>query len=304
MSPALRCRIQPMSPHKDLDISYHRGSMNKPAVVLIHGLGMDKHIWINPLMSRILGGLLPLQIILGKRTDVKTVYQDLKHDDYSVITWSQKRPMASIDTVVEELKEIIKIAKGLTKDGLVIIGHSRGGLVARRYLLEGDPSIRVLITISTPHKGTILSRYAMYLSPFAERIEPLFSKTKGKFSSAVRRSLNFLKSEALKELLPDSPFFKTLKDKPRKGVYYRSMGGTYPTLFTMAGIRIPDSLCKVIPEGLCPPELKIGEGDGMVSAASSVLSWADKHFNFELNHADILFDKMVRNKILHEVERL
>lgn len=293
-----------MNPHKDIDISYHKGNIDKPAVVLIHGLGMDKNIWINPLKSRILGGLLPLHIILGKSKNIKTVYEDLMHEGYSVIAWSQKRPMAAIDVAVEELKEIIKIAKGLTKDGIILIGHSRGGLVARRYLSEVDSSIRALITISTPHKGTTLSRYAMYLSPFAERIEPLFSKIKGQFSSAVRRSLNFLKSEALKELLPDSPFFKTLKDKPRKGVYYLSIGSTYPTLFKISGICIPDSLCKVIPKGLCPPELKIGEGDGLVSAASSVLPWSDEHHNFELNHASILFDKKVREKILHAIEGL
>lgn len=290
-----------MNPHKDIDISYHKGSIDKPAVVLIHGLGMDKNIWIDPKKSRILGGLLPLHVILGKSRDVRTVYEDLRHEGYSVITWSQKRPMAAIDVVVEELKEVIKIAKGLTKDGIILIGHSRGGLVARRYLLEGDSSIRALITISTPHKGTSLSKYAMYLSPFAERIEPLFSKTKGQFASAVRRSLNFLKSEALKELLPDSPFFKTLKDKPRKGVYYLSIGGTYPTLFKISGIRVPDSLCKVIPKGLCPPELKMGEGDGLVSAESSILSWSNEHHNFELNHASILFDEWVRNKILNAI---
>jgi len=212
--------------------------------------------------------------------------------------------MAAIDAVVEELKEVTKIAKGLTKDGIILIGHSRGGLVARRYLLEGNSSIRALITISTPHKGTSLSKYAMYLSPFADRIEPLFSKTKGQFSSAVRRSLNFLKSEALKELLPDSPFFKILKDKPRKGVYYLSIGGTYPTLFKISGIRIPDTLCKVIPKGFCPPELKMGEGDGLVSAESSILPWSDEHYNYELNHASILFDKRVREKILHAIEAL
>lgn len=293
-----------MSHSAGLDISCYQGDSEKPAIVLIHGLGMDKNIWINPLKSRILGGLLPLHVILDKSRDVRTVYEDIIHEGYSIITWSQKRPMAAMDAVVEELKEVIKIAKGLTKDGIILIGHSRGGLIARRYLLEGDSSILALITISTPHKGTTLSKYAMYLSPFAAKIEPLFSKTKGQFSLAVRRSLNFLKSEALKELLPDSPFFKTLKDKPRKGVYYLSIGGTYPTLFTMAGIRIPDSLCKVIPKGLCPPELKIGEGDGLVSTASSILSWANEHYNFELNHASILFDKNVREKILGAIEKM
>ena len=77
-----------------LDIEYHQGSSNNPVVVFIHGLGMDKNIWINPLESRILAGTFPLKILLNRRGSqgrsgvIATLYDDLKQRQYGLITWS------------------------------------------------------------------------------------------------------------------------------------------------------------------------------------------------------------------------
>src|SRR4030042_329667 len=50
-----------------LDIVLNKGDDNKPAVVFIHGLGMDKNIWADPAKSRILGGMFPLRILINKK---------------------------------------------------------------------------------------------------------------------------------------------------------------------------------------------------------------------------------------------
>jgi pimeloyl-ACP methyl ester carboxylesterase len=336
----------------NLDTIFYKGCVDKPAVIFIHGLGMDKDIWVNPSNSYILGGRFPIKSILGKRPSAKdfglfrdmpgenvpkfstgeqpgniqTLFDDLRFKGYTVITWSQERPAGPIESVDLELKEIVKILKKMTKAGIILIGHSRGGLIGRKHLLKKDRAIRGLITISTPHKGSSIARIANYLSPLVSLIKPLFTgSNKGTLSFAIKRIFEFLKSKALKELLPESNFFKSLKDGPSDRVHYISVGGTNPTLFRFYRWKwnpvregefqrwflmpeelfsIPDIFGKVIPENLYPEEMKKGKGDGLVSAESSNIPWYNVHYNFELNHAEVLFDEGVRNMLLKEIERI
>jgi pimeloyl-ACP methyl ester carboxylesterase len=257
---------------------------------------------------------------------IETIYNDLWQKDYTVVTWSQERPAGPIDVSISELNEGVKIANKLTKAGIIIIGQSRGGLIGRRYLMRRDKSIRGLITISSPHRGSSMAKLSNYLSPLASLISPLFSSAeKGTLSSTIKHILDFLKSKALRELLPDSPFLKSLKDEPLDWVYYVSVGGTEPTLLTLYRLRwdpvregelqrwflkadelfsIPDIFNRVIPQNLYPEEIKKGKGDGLVSAESSQLPWCNEHYNFGLNHAQMLFDKGVRDLLVKEIERI
>ena len=146
---------------------------NRPAVIFIHGLGMDQNIWLNPAESRVLAGEFSITTLLSKKPRPKdsglreqkpkedvpkfslgekpailqTLFHDLKNKGYTVVTWSQKRPAAPIDDVVHELKEVVEKTGTVTRAGIILIGHSRGGLVGRRYLMEKDRSIRGLVTI-------------------------------------------------------------------------------------------------------------------------------------------------------------
>ncbi len=335
----------------NLDTILYKGSDNKPAVIFIHGLGMDKDIWVNPSNSRILGGGFSIKTLLSKRPKVKdfgicrddvpkeavpkfstggqpdnlqTLFDDFRIKGHTVITWTQKRPAGPIDAVDMELKEVVRIANKMTKAGIILIGHSRGGLIGRKYLLREDRSIRALITISTPHKGSSIARIANYLSPFVAIINPFFpGSDKGTLSFTIKRIFEFLGSRALKELLPESDFFKSMKDGPFNWVHYISVGGTNPTLFSFYRWRldtarmdkcsrkilipdeifsVPDLFEKVIPKNLYPEEMKKGKGDGLVSAESSKIPWSNEHYNFELNHAEILFEESVRKKIVKTVE--
>jgi hypothetical protein len=65
---------------------------------------------------------------------------------------------------------------------------------------------------------------------------------------------------------------------------------------------VPDISEKVIPKNLYPEEMKKGKGDGLVSAESSKIPWSNEHYNFELNHAEILFEESVRKNIVKTVE--
>ncbi|MEW6001283.1 MAG: hypothetical protein AB1638_01325 [Nitrospirota bacterium] len=335
-----------------LDITYHKGNVDKPAVIFIHGLGMDKDIWVNPSNSKILAGTFPLKTILNKKPSVKdfglsieipvkkvpkystgeqpdviqTLFDDLRFRDYTVVTWSQERPAGPIDSVVLELKEVINVTNKLTKAGIILIGHSRGGLVGRKYLSGEDRSIRSLMTICSPHKGSSIARIANYLSPLITVMDPLFpSSDKGTFSFARKRILGFLKSRALRELLPESNFFRSWNDKPFEWIHYISAGGTEPRLFTFYKWRwnplregeyyrwllqpeelfsVPDIFEKIIPNNFYPEEIKKGKGDGLVSAESSKIPWCNEHYNFPFNHAQILFDKDVRDLLVKEIDRI
>jgi pimeloyl-ACP methyl ester carboxylesterase len=332
------------------DITIAEGHRDRPVAVFIHGLGMNKCIWESPDQANVLGGKFPVALFaareprpeprekheqkglsgrfyLGERpTNLTTLFHTLKELGYTVIVWSQKRPSAEIDSAVSELKDIVAIAGDYGKAGVVLIGHSRGGLIARKYLAGGDKKIRCIFTLATPHKGSRMARWVEYLSPLTSFIHRLLPDSeKGTATYAAKKTFDFLRSTAVKELLPDSPFFRSLADRPIKGTYYISVGGRKPTLFSVYRsvierfpdgdkegyvmksakvFSVPDILEKVVPATLFPDEMKHGRGDGFVSAESSRLPWCDEHYDFDLNHAEVLFDERVKQVVVNALNHL
>ncbi|MFZ5908090.1 MAG: esterase/lipase family protein [Nitrospirota bacterium] len=292
-----------------LDIVAYEGEAGKPVVVFIHGLGMDKDIWINPSASKILGGMFPLKVLLkryaaeGDHGTLRTLFDIVRQKGYTVVTWSQKRPAGTIGPAVLELQEVVRIVCGKDQGPIFLIGHSRGGLVARKYLSTTDRPVRALITLSTPHHGSSIAGLARHVAPIASLLAPVIPKgEKGTLRFALRRVLEFLRSRALREILPGSAFFKSLDDKPGDGIYSVSFGGTSPSLFTLSGVAVPDIFEKIVPAGLFPEEMKPGKGDGLVSAESSKLPWCHEHHLFALNHAEILFDEGVHDRVVGIIE--
>jgi pimeloyl-ACP methyl ester carboxylesterase len=269
---------------------------------------MDKHIWTSPVNSRILGGIFPLHVLLRKNfagKELRTLFDDLRQRDYGVITWSQRRPAGPIDGAVAECRDILEKASNMTGSGIILVGHSRGGLIARKCITETDEEVRGLITISTPHKGSSIAHITRYISPVAALIHPLFpGGDKGTLSFALKRVMEFLSSRALKELLPGSRFFTSMLNEPRDGVSYASLGGTSPTLFRIRKTSFPDVLERIIPPPFYPKEMKKGKGDGLVSSESARIPWGAEHHNFALNHAEILFDERVRSLLANMIEAM
>lgn len=329
----------------ETDTTIIKGDLHKPAVILIHGLGMDKRIWESPEEARILGGRFSLNTLLckeplsevnhvrvhgnvslGKAPEkLVTVFQDLKELGHTIIAYSQQRPSAGTDVAVSELRELVSRHEGHFKSGVILIGHSRGGLVACKYLASGDKRIRGLVTLATPHKGSRMAQWATYLSPLMFYINPLLPETeKGPLAHTAKKISEFLLSKAVNELLPEAPFFKTLENVHPAGVYCLSIGGNDPTMFTVYRtyyeetwekgegryisrseklFSIPELLEKIIPGKLFPEEMKLGMGDGLVTADSAKLPYADEHFDFGVNHAGILFDAGVRAAIIKAVDK-
>ncbi len=293
-----------------LDIVSCAGKAEKPAVVFIHGLGMDKSIWVEPFDSRILGGMLPLTVLIGKTEsaaprELRTLFHDLRERDFPVIAWSQRRVSGPIRSVIPELETVCRVAENMSRTGILLVGHSRGGLIARAFISRNQSAVRGLVTIATPHKGSAVAKVASYLAPVASLITPLLSRAERRtFAHSLKRIGDFLQSRALQELLPHSRFFETLRDEPLPGVSYVSAGGTDPHLFTFSFFSFPGALERIIPEEVFPDEMKQGKGDGLVSFESSKMPWAEAHFACECNHAQILFDESLRKTLVSEVERI
>ncbi len=335
----------------DNDVAIIKGDIDKPAVIFNHGLGMDRRVWESPDEAKVLGGRFPIRLLLCREPELRgesrgfffgrppdkltTLFHDLKEQGYTVIAWSQRRSAAETEVAVSELRGIIEGVRAHSKAGIILVGHSRGGLVARKYLHRfRDKKVRGLITLSTPHRGSRMAQWAGYIAPLISAPRGLFrlfgnvekggvfsEPEKGTLIFAAKRVFEFLASKAVAELLPDSPLFKSLDDGPLGKVYYMSIGGTDPTLFSLyravlAGgqkepeVRLkrvfafPEALEGLIPERLFPDEMRKGKGDGLVSAESSRLPWADEHYDFELNHAWVLFDEGVRRKVVDALKRL
>ncbi|MFN3396345.1 MAG: alpha/beta fold hydrolase [Thermodesulfovibrionales bacterium] len=330
------------------DFEIFEGCREKPAIVFIHGLGMDKRIWVSPHEARILAGQFPIHILLCKKRPalrqkaqdeqrgsksplrqivigtpeckLQTVFHDLRKEGYTLIAYSQKRPASPLDIAILELKVVLESTINHSPSGFILIGHSRGGLIGRRYLHHyKDNRIKALITISTPHKGTRMATLVKYISPFASFIKPLIPESeRGTILYLFKRISEFLSAPAVKELLPDSDIIKSLDDNVVDGVKYLSIGGSSPSLlcfnritevnegkgekFKMEKIlSFPDAVERLIPRRFLPREIRKGEGDGLVSVESSRMPEAE-HYTFSLNHAEILFSKRVRERLVHKIK--
>ncbi|TAN38829.1 MAG: hypothetical protein EPN25_12880 [Nitrospirae bacterium] len=255
--------------------------------------------------------------------DLRTIFHDLRDRGYPLITWSQQRPAGPVDSAVSELGMVMEQA-GKTHTGDIILAcHSRGGLIARKYLEKHHSEVAALITLCTPHKGSSIAKLASYTTPLVKIVAPFISDNmkSSVLTKAVARVTDFIKSNAVKELLPASDFFRTLSDKREDGVRYLTLGGTNPSLFglyrwkerTAEGKRLlspeevlsfPGIFEKIIPSPLFPDELKKGFGDGLVTAESSRLAWSDEHHDFPLNHARMLYDKRVRQTVITFIEEI
>ncbi len=321
----------------DLDITIHKGDPEKPAVIFIHGLGVNKYFWTDPVNTKILAKNIPMKVFAAKKPrvcssqtkktltvgiipeKVENLWTAVINSGFSTVCWSQKRPAGPIRIAIEELELVVSKTVNLFPGRpLILIGHSRGGLVARKFMEKSAPGIKALITIATPHKGSSLSRLGKYLSPLSSILKKLLPlSTHGTVSEVLTNVNDLLEGAALKELLPGSDFLNHLKQTPVNGVDYLSFGGTMTKLITLYTwkrredrkipiplLTVPDSLLKHLPNTIIPNEIISGKGDFMVTAESSKLPWASPHYNLPSNHISIVRHQKVINKTIELLDNM
>lgn len=311
---------------RGLDVELRAGNPDLPACVLIHGTGMNKHMWVEPDNARVMGGLFPMRVMLHGYDVRQTLFHDLEAAGYTVITWSQRRPVGPAAQAVAELRQVAEMLLDVPHRGLVIIGHSRGGLIARAALGEGDfpppgEELRGLFTLCAPHAGSELSRWAVYVSALTSRLNmgldfmnsrlsPASTPKSGdaenrrSIKAAIKGMLDFLESRGVRELLPDSEFITSLPPERPGNAYCFSIGGTNPALLSIPGLfDFPSIFQKIIPVKLYPAEMSVGKGDGLVTARSARMPFADEHRNYDLNHAAVAVDSRVRHAVMRRIKR-
>jgi pimeloyl-ACP methyl ester carboxylesterase len=306
-----------------ISLKTYDGKAEMPVIVLIHGLGMNNYFWVDPEKCFVLGGLAPLTIFLtdapGKTDNtisfgsvdphVQGLWNCLKSGGFSLASWTQSQPLGPIQIALDELKTVLDVVRNKWPGKTIyIIGHSRGGLIARRFLQdEGSSEIEGLITICTPHAGTGMAKFSRFLKPagaFLEKIIPRKSKTI--LTKALNRLSVFFQSPAITELEPGSEFMASMHKTLPAEMRTLSFGGTSPALFQVVVrlpsgnhkvVKFPDLLTGVIPSGRLPRELTPGLGDALVSAASAKLP-GSKHYDLPANHVKAAYDNKVHAKIL------
>jgi len=320
-----------------LDLSIQRGRIEKPVVIFIHGLGVDKRIMVDPCEAKIFANNVPLKFLAARRpksrslqdhkkltigdipVTINNLWNALRDKEYNLLCWSQRRPVGPISAAVEELGEVMTITKQTFPcNAIAFIGHSRGGLIARKFMENNCPEIKALITISTPHSGSSLAHLGKYIKPLSSALKVVLPKdARGPASEILKRFNELIEGNATRELLPGSDFLISMKDSPFSGIRYLSFGGTKTQLLTVYRweqhddklfpvpfVTIPNSLLKVFPASVLPDELTAGKGDFMVSSKSAVLPWAEQHYNIPANHISILWNKKMIGKTVELLQKL
>ncbi|MBN2654331.1 MAG: hypothetical protein JXR79_04355 [Nitrospirae bacterium] len=283
------------------DYFFHKGSSRAPLALFIHGLGLAMESWTDPANQKIFVGTKSLAEHF-RSSDLKTSFHDLKDMGCTLLAWTQRRPSGPVSIAVDELTDLLIQHRQYADKGLIIFGHSRGGLIARKFL-EGSPyQLRMLITLGTPHHGSGLCDFARKLSFLSSTVSKMQSGRED--VSGLVKAARFLQSRGFKELYTDSYFLSTLKDDPIRGAMYLSIGGTNPDLVKIKGQPLADMLCRYLPGIVVPDEMKSGAGDGLVTCRSAVLPYADEHMDFHCNHLKLLFAKEVRGFISGKAENM
>ena len=306
-----------------LSLKTHNGRPEMPVVVLVHGLGMNNYFWDDPEKCHVLGGLAPLTFFMADSQEnsrntisfgsvapgILGLWPRLARDGFSLASWSQLQPLGPVQIAVDELREVLSEVRRLWPGKpKYLVGHSRGGLIAKRCLLEDRPAdIAGLVTVCSPHSGTSLARFSRFLKPagiFLDKIMP--EKSRAMLTKALSRLAAFLQSPAIEELTPDSEFIASLADLLPDNIAKLSFGGTSPSLFQLVFrlppdkskiIRFPDLLCGAVPSERLPEELTPGFGDALVSAKSAKLP-GGIHHNFPDNHIRAAYDPKIHDIIV------
>ncbi len=327
-------------------------SLGKPWVICIHGLGMSLKSWTDPCSEALIDGQLPFdfvltdldqppaakteQISLARRFFLSTplrlgvsppesFWQFLGKEGWGLIAWSQRKPSDSISLAVKELQAILEQIP--PREPVVLLAHSRGGLIARRYLQERLSSwqkVKALIFLGTPHHGSQMVDRARSLEKgglasfmgkilfAALKIIPLIPPA-AMPSLSFRAIQSYLQHPAIAELSPNSSFIREMMrmesiEKENQIPYFNFIGRrttyiriyrqvSFGSQFIVPVFSLLDGLEKILPHSFLPPEMRQGRGDGQVSATSAHLSWASHNQTFPLNHAQLLVASSIQNRV-------
>lgn len=330
-----------------LDLTWHDApDPRAPLVVLVHGLGVTGGFWRDPVREPLAAGLLtagdlmPLPAVLrvvatgrGGRLPrwVRPADLDPRPSPWtalaaaglSLAAYTQADSHAAMPDAVAELAAVLTASERRHPLAPVVLaGHSRGGLIARR-LVEARPEaarrVRALITLGTPHAGSGLAAMAwrsrLALGALGAVLARALALARGPAAAVrfLKQAGRLARSPATREIVPRSPFLASLAAEGPPGLSGYSAVGTCPTtvrcyrfrpaptgegLVARAWLTLPDALARGPGRWLVPEEWRPGRGDGAVSATRGRLPWAREHRPVRCNHAELVMEPAVQAQIL------
>jgi pimeloyl-ACP methyl ester carboxylesterase len=279
--------------HKIRDLVAVPGQVGAPIVVLVHGIGGNARHWSDP------AALNPNETWLfdlkseppPARTGILTSppyapgsvtnwCRFLQSNHISYINYSIGRPDDLLQHAMQELIALLRMLEqtvfepytqelkaGGQLPRLIILCHSRGGLVTRAALKQlgsaGLPHLSKVISLTTPHQGSYMPRLAndynkglqtaLDFSGVAQRlpvfVRPFFEQAIDRYvdtlANGVREAMlhsfgTLAQGPGFEELIPDGATLTSLAqgERPLPNVRYFGIGGSNPVFvnFYLSGL--------------------------------------------------------------------
>ncbi len=271
--------------HNLPDLTVSGGRVDAPVVVLVHGIGGNAMHWADPIgLSASSTWLFNLAAEPGTHVSgigssppyapgsVTSWCQTLANEGFTYVTWSLTNPNDTLDYSVADTIAVLRgleervfapyeadvAANGGSVPPLVILCHSRGGLVTRAALKQlgsaGVPHLRKVVTLCTPHGGSFMPRLASDYNTtlgtsldfddlaqglpgplkhvVGKRITPLLEDMANRVRTALLHSFGTLaQGPGFAELDPASDTMHALvrDEQPLPNVQYHGFAGSDPT---------------------------------------------------------------------------
>ena len=118
--------------------------------------------------------ILLLHGLMDNRAIFAVLRRQLKHRGFGrIVTHSYSVLTSDIRAAAERLgREVERLCEETGYERVHVVGHSMGGLIARYYVqrLGGDRRIHTLVTLGTPHGGTVMAK--LLPTPVCRQLRP------------------------------------------------------------------------------------------------------------------------------------
>jgi pimeloyl-ACP methyl ester carboxylesterase len=333
----------------DGSIEVTDGDPEKPVVVLLHGTGGSRSDMISPGASpdnnydytRALAGTVTVgwrdypgvgvwsccELDDNPKKTVRSWREALSQYKFRTAVYKQVDPSGFLDAPARELAVVMQALVDYYKDKkqdprFVLLAHSRGGLLCRKYLKDNPrrpARISHLITLHAPHTGSELASIAAFLRAQIENLEAVI----GSLALAVLGWMyDMARSDAYQEMAVGSAFLADLAngEGPQPGIEYFTFGGTSVLLTRITSWVY--TLGSALPQWHLPPflheraqievagispvanslpniidELSDGRGDLLTADRRTRLPFATHQTN-PINHAEALWDPTLQAQVL------
>ncbi|NHJ04340.1 MAG: alpha/beta hydrolase [Candidatus Heimdallarchaeota archaeon] len=230
----------------DIESTAQPHNEGKLLVLFIHGFAASKYCWLDPDIGN-MGWVkdyrndpepidwgwhaippppyVPVDWTLSKHLVPVGASTMLDQKDIAWLTYSQKSAFGDIKISVEELKQVITAIKKIYGERkIIIIAHSRGGLISKSYLdYANDTNVEKLITFGSPFGGTFMSAMELFRLPSKHFLNRVKTARKLWDVSQERKVENI----ATNQMAPNSDFLTQLIDNGcREGIQYVNVAGS------------------------------------------------------------------------------